>query len=122
MKNKEKIINILKTSVLFLLLLFLPSILLVLIFNKDALNVSDKNYITHLYGYSYNVHELSIDVNIGYLDNGVLYDLADNRLGEYTGEVKELQDLFKTNSFYRYNYVKDDGMYKLISVEWMDRI
>lgn len=45
MKNKEKFINILKTSGLFLLLLFLPSILLVLIFNKDALNVSDKNYI-----------------------------------------------------------------------------
>lgn len=84
--------------------------------------ISDKNYITHLYGYSYNVNELSIDVNIGYLDNGVLYDLSDNRLGEYTGEVKELQNLFKTNSFYRYNYVKDDGKYKLISVEWANRI
>lgn len=83
--------------------------------------VSDNNYVTHLYGYSYNVNELSIDVNIGYLDNGVLYDLADNRLGEYDGDVAKLTDLFKVNSYYRYNYVKDNGVYKLKSVEWKNR-
>lgn len=83
--------------------------------------VSDKQYLTHLYGYSYNINELSIDVNIGYLSDGILYDLADNRLGEYSGDVKELDNLFVENSYYRFNYVYVNKTYKLSSVEWNSR-
>jgi len=82
---------------------------------------SDKQYITHLYGYSWNEKELSIDVNIGYLKDDVLYDLQDNKLGEYNGELSELADLFGPNSYYRLNYVKNDKRFKLNSVELNSR-
>lgn len=82
---------------------------------------SDKQYLTHLYGYSYNTNELSMDVNIGYILDGVLYDLADNRLGEYNGDATKLDDLFVENSYYRFNYISDNGIYKLNSVEWNSR-
>lgn len=79
---------------------------------------SDRQYVSQLYGYSYDKNQLSMDVNIGYLSNGVLYDLADNRLGEYNNDVKELFNLFVGNSYYRFNYVLDGETYKLDNVEW----
>lgn len=82
---------------------------------------SDKKYVSHLYGYSHSDLELSIDVNIGYEKDGKLYDLADNLLGDYDGDVSKLGDLFGNNSFYRYNYVLDGKIFKLDSVEWNSR-
>lgn len=88
---------------------------------KSECNV-DTQYVSHLYGYSYNTKKLSIDVNIGYLKDGNLYDLANNLLGKYNGEVAELEKLFGPNSYYRYNYVLDGKIYKLTSVEWNNRV
>ena len=82
---------------------------------------SDNEYVTHLYGYSWNSQELSMDVNVGYLKDGVLYDLSNNKLGKYSGDVKELSELFVSNSYYRLNYVKDDKVFKLSSVELNSR-
>ena len=78
-------------------------------------------YISNLYGYSYSDELLSIDVNVGYVENGILYDLLGNKLGEYDGDDTKLQNLFVRNSYYRLNYVKHGSGYKLNSVEWNNR-
>ena len=78
---------------------------------------SDIRYVSRLYGYSFGTEVLSMDVNIGYLKNGILYDLNDNKLGEYDGVNTEILDqLFDGTDYYRYNYIKKDDDYKLKSV------
>ena len=88
---------------------------------KEDTCKSDMNYVSDLYGYSYNANELSVDVNIGYLKDGTLYDLADTNIGAYDGDAKQLREMFKSSSFYRFNYVLDNKVYKLKSVEWNSR-
>ena len=83
---------------------------------------SDREYVSQLYGYSYNKNQLSMDVNIGYLKDGILYDLDNNRLGSYNRDVKELANLFVGNSYYRFNYVLDGKNYKLDNVEWNSKL
>lgn len=78
---------------------------------------SSVKYVSHLNGYLYNEDRLSIDVNIGYLKDGILYNLLDEKLGEYEGEIKELEDLYLTSPYYRFNYVSEDKEYKLQSIE-----
>lgn len=85
--------------------------------NESSCN-SDIKYVSYLYGYSYNEKEASMDVNIGYLKDGILYDLSNNKLGSYSGDIKDLRELFMQSSFYRYNYIKEGSFYKLSSVEW----
>lgn len=82
--------------------------------------VGDKDYFSQLYGYSYTKKTLSMDINIGYIDDGDLYNLKGEKLGEFKN-VFNAQKLFKTNSYYRYNYIKENGEYKLKSVRWMSR-
>lgn len=82
---------------------------------------SDIKYVNHLYGYSYNKNELSIDVNVAYLKDGILYNYSDEPLGEYNGDVSKLMELTKNTSFYRLNYVKRNGIYKLATIEWNSR-
>lgn len=89
---------------------------------KSECDSSDKKYVSDLFGYSYNEDELSIDVNIGYLVGNTLYDLSDNKLGTYNGDVSELRMLFSTSSYYRYNYIMDNKVYKLTSMEFKSRI
>ena len=79
---------------------------------------SDVEYVSQLYGHSFNDKMLSVDINIGYLKDGMLYNLSDEKLGKYDGNIKLLGDLFRTSSYYRFNYVLDDDNYKLKSVEW----
>lgn len=82
---------------------------------------NESQYVSQLYGYSYNQETLSIDINIGYSKEGYLYDLADKQLGEYDGDIKTLGSLFESNSYYRYNYILDDKTYKLRSIEWLNQ-
>ena len=84
---------------------------------------SDIRYVSRLYGYSFGTEVLSMDVNIGYLKNGILYDLNDNKLGEYDGVNTEILDqLFDGTDYYRYNYIKDESDFKLKSVGLKNRI
>ena len=82
---------------------------------------SDIKYVSHLFGYSYNKNELSIDVNVAYLNDGILYNFEDEKLGEYNGEASKLFELTKNTSYYRLNYIKRKGIYKLSSIEWKSR-
>ena len=86
---------------------------------KECIN--NNNYISYLYGYSWNNDELSIDINIGYLKDNTLYDLEDNNLGEYRNDALRLFEIFNTSSYYRLNYVKKKGIFKLKSVELISR-
>lgn len=90
-----------------------------LVTRKEQECVADKKYITHLYGYSESDDrlKLSIDVNIGYLIDDILYDLNDKKLGKYDGDMKKLRDLFNTSPYYRLNYVNNEDALKLYSVE-----
>jgi|GEM_PF-6308436 hypothetical protein len=82
----------------------------------------DKKYVSDLFGYSYNENELSIDVNMGYLVGNTLYNLNDEKLGTYDGDISKLRELFSASPYYRYNYVMDNKVYKLTSVEFKSRI
>ena len=76
-------------------------------------------HISHLYGYFYDENQLSIDVDVAYLKDGKLYTFDDELLGEYDGQdVTKLPALMETASYYRLNYVKNNNMLKLTSIEW----
>lgn len=83
---------------------------------------SDKTYVLHLYGYSDNKKDrLSMDVNVSYLKDGILYDYHDNKLGEYDGDVSKLSKLTANTTYYRLVYYKQNGVFKLSSVEHKNR-
>lgn len=83
---------------------------------------SDNNYVLHLYGYSDNKKDrLSMDVNVGYLKDGILYDYYDNELGEYDGDVSKLPKLMTNTTYYRFTYYRKNGTLKLDSVEHKSR-
>lgn len=82
---------------------------------------SDDVYVSRLFGYTNNEQELSMDVDIGKLVDGILYDMEGNKLGNYDGEEIKLIGLFSGAPFYRYNYVKINGTYKLKSVILVSR-
>lgn len=83
---------------------------------------SDNNYVLHLYGYSDNKKgRLSMDVNVGYLKDGILYDYHDNRLGEYDGDVSKLPKLMTNTTYYRFIYYRNNNTLKLDSVEHKSR-
>ena len=87
---------------------------------KSECNSDIKN-ILHLYGYSHNKKELSIDINVAYLKDGKLFDLNNHELGEYDGDKSKLFELTQSTSYYRLNYVKRNGIFKLSSIEWKSR-
>lgn len=80
--------------------------------------VSDKQYVSHLIGYSFNKKELSVDVKIGYMDKDILFDFNDKKLGKYDGDPAKLGNMFTYSPYYRFNYVSVDGKYKLNTVEF----
>ncbi len=82
---------------------------------------SEDTYVLHLYGYSSNKEQLSMDVNVSYLKDGVLYDYHDNKLGDYDGDVTKLSNLTANTTYYRFTYRKRNGTYKLESVEHKSR-
>ena len=77
--------------------------------------------ILHLYGYFWNKDILSIDINVAYLKEGKLYNYDNEKLGDYDGDTSKLSSLTEHTSYYRVNYVKDNGTLKLSSVEWKHR-
>ena len=83
---------------------------------------SDNTYVLHLYGYSDNKKDrLSMDVNVGYLKDGILYDYHDNELGKYDGDVSKLPNLMINTTYYRFIYYRKNGTLKLDSVEHKSR-
>ena len=82
---------------------------------------SEIKYVTFLYGYSSDKNRLSMDVNIAYQKNGILYDLKDKELGKYSGDQSKLFELTKTTSYYRLNYIEEGNTFKLDNIRLMDR-
>ena len=82
---------------------------------------SDVKYVSFLFGYSYGTQILSVDVNMGYLKDDVLYDLNNKKLGKYDGDIVKLRKLYSDVPYYRYNFIKSDGYYKLKSVQLYNR-
>lgn len=84
---------------------------------------SDIKYVSRLYGYSVGSDMLSMDVNIGYIKDGVLFDLQNNKIGKYDGiNLEILNDLLKDSVYYRYNYIKAGSDFKLKSVKLNARV
>lgn len=88
---------------------------------SNKCNSDGRKYVSHLFGYSYNTEELSIDIDFGYLEDGILFDLNNNKLGQYDGNIETLGDMFNVSPHYRYNYVLDGKDYKLKSVGLFNR-
>ena len=89
---------------------------------KEKKCSSEIRYVSDLYGYSYTTNMLSVDVNMGYEKDGILYDLSGNKLGKYSDKASDRRNLFVNNSYYKFNYVNDNGTYKIYSVEWKNKI
>ena len=79
-------------------------------------------YVDHLYGYSMNKENLSMDVAVGYMKDGTLYGYNNIALGKYDGDVTKLPTLMEKATFYRLTYVKENGLYKLTQVEHKNRV
>ena len=88
---------------------------------KTECNTGDTKNVLHLYGFFWNKDVLSIDINVAYLKNGKLYNSDNEELGEYDGDTSKLSSLTEHTSYYRVNYIKDNGILKLSSVEWKHR-
>lgn len=82
---------------------------------------ADKKTILHLYGYFWNEEILSMDVNVAYLKDGILYNYDNQNLGAYDGDASKLSSLTENTSYFRFNYGKDGDNFKLLSVEWKHR-
>ncbi len=95
--------------------------------NIDVVKGNCKNneisYVTFLCGYFSYEGILYMDVDIGYLKNGLLYGLDNRELGEYDGDVSKLEDLMETASYYRIGYKQHgNNDYRLLSIELRDRV
>ena len=77
--------------------------------------------VTHVFGYFYDDKNISIDMNTAYVKDNNLYDYNDKLLGKYTSDKSELSKLTENTSYYRIKYTKDNGRYKLTSVQWLNR-
>lgn len=78
-------------------------------------------YVSKLFGYTSDEEIVSMDVDLGRLVDGVLYDMAGNKLGDYSSSNEKLSELFANAPYYRYNYIKVNGLYKLQSVGLISR-
>ena len=87
---------------------------------KDCV-AGETSHITHLFGYYVDDNHLYVDMSVGYLKNGVLYNYKDKELGKYSGNKTELPDLMENTSYYRFSYKKDRDEFKLEAVEWKNR-
>jgi len=72
-----------------------------------------ENGVSDNYGY--------IDVGIGKLVNDTIYDVVGNKLGDYDSESNMLGDILLNGPYYRYYYIKENGSYKLDSIELRDK-
>lgn len=88
---------------------------------KNKCNNYNTEYVTYLYAYSYESNELSIYVNLAMLNDGMLYDFGNKKLGKYSGQVADLAKLTEDSSYYILRYDKDKNKYKLRSVEWKNK-
>ncbi len=73
------------------------------------------NYISNLYGYSYNNDGLLVYVNVGIIKDNEIYDLFNKNLGKYNEE--ELKKILNKSQGYLYTYRKTNNNYYLESVE-----
>lgn len=80
------------------------------------------NYISNLYGYSYNNDGLLVYVNVGILNNNKVYDLDNKELGTYTDSEEELKKLLNKSKGYLYTYRKTGDNYYLESVELVKKV
>ncbi len=77
--------------------------------------------VLHLYGYFLDRNKISIDINVSYLKDGILYDINDKKLGEYDGDVSKLSKLTQNTSYYRAVFVNENGNQRLYSIEHKNR-
>ena len=83
--------------------------------------VSDYTYVTRLFGHTNTDEEVSMDIDLGKLVDGILYDMNGKKLGAYSEDSIKLMELFSASPYYRYNYVKVNGVYKLKSIGLISR-
>ena len=81
---------------------------------------SEYNYKNYMYGYSWNSDILSIDINIGYVKDNILYNIDDTEIGKYDAN-EDITIALDTKYFYRLNYVKKDSTLKLDSISIISR-
>lgn len=77
--------------------------------------LNEVNYISNLYGYSYNNDGLLVYVNVGILKDNIIYDLDNKEIGIYNEE--ELKKILNKSQGYLYTYRKTSESYYLESVE-----
>lgn len=74
----------------------------------------------HLYSYSYNKNYLSVYVAYGQIKDGIIYNDSGVRLSDYNDSVN-LDDAMIEASYYVFKFIKDDGKYKLHSIQHLSK-
>ena len=87
---------------------------------ENACVVGEYENLMHLYSYSYNEDYLFVYVNYGRIKEGKLYNKSDVPLSDYNDEVN-LDDALIEAPYYIFKFVKDDGKYKLHSVQFLNK-
>lgn len=76
---------------------------------------SDKEYKSKLYGYTFSDDELIVNVKVGYVKDGKLYNVNDEELADYDEEKENTQMDLSTSRIYTYS--KNGNNYYLKSVK-----
>jgi len=74
----------------------------------------DKEYISKLYGYTYNNNELIVNIKVAYKKEGKLYNLNDEVFADYDKENENI--LMDSATSQIYTYSKDGDKYYLKSI------
>ncbi len=81
---------------------------------REKYNCGSKKYVSKLYGYTSSENEIRLDVKVGYILDGNVYDINDKLLGEYKSDT--LNKLLDKSTKEVYTYHKENGHYILESI------
>ncbi len=81
---------------------------------REKYNCGDKKYVSKLYGYTTNENQLILNIAVAYIQNGTVYNLDDELLGEYDEE--NLNEILDKGTMEVYTYTNTNGDYILESI------
>ena len=74
-----------------------------------------KSYVSKLYGYSIDNDNLYLAITSGYVENGIVYDLSGNEIGEYNKQT--LMKSLDKGTMTKYQYTNTNGSYKFEKID-----
>lgn len=82
---------------------------------RQKADCSSKSYVSKLYGYSIDNDNLYLAITSGYVENGIVYDLSGNEIGEYNKQT--LMKSLDKGTMTKYQYTNTNGSYKFEKID-----